>query len=127
MSFSQERYSIYNRYDIKEEICDDVIQYQHLKTDGSPDLCYGSKRKIGTRESTKMECLYERDEIIATYNIFKARIDDAASLSKEKTARRNLTMFVCAINTGLRGGDAGLHLSEVCCPQGRGKRSRANP
>ena len=57
MSFSQEKYSIYNRHDIKEEICDDVIQYQHLKTDGSPDLCYSSKRKIGTRESTKMECL----------------------------------------------------------------------
>jgi len=30
MSFSQERYSLGNRHDIKEEICADVIQYPHL-------------------------------------------------------------------------------------------------
>lgn len=52
-----------------------------------------------------MECLYERDDIIAIYKIFQDRILNAASLSKEKIARQNLTMFVCAINVGLRGGD----------------------
>ncbi|EXG85796.1 site-specific recombinase XerD [Clostridium sp. ASBs410] len=66
---------------------------------------YGSKKKTGTRESTKMKCLYERDDIIAIYNLFQDRIENATSLSKEKIARRNLTMFVCAINIGLRGGD----------------------
>lgn len=83
----------------------DVIQYPRLKADGTPDLRYGSKRKVGTRESTKMECLYERDEIIAIYNIFQDRIENATSLTKEMIARRNLTMLVCAINVGLRGGD----------------------
>ncbi|WP_084719712.1 tyrosine-type recombinase/integrase [Lacrimispora celerecrescens] len=82
-----------------------VIQYPHIKADGTPDLRFGSKKKTGVRESTKMECLYERDDIIAIYKIFQDRIEKAASLSKEKIARRNLTMFVCAINVGLRGGD----------------------
>lgn len=90
---------------IMENKSADVIQYPHLKTDGTPDLRYGSKQKVGTRESTKMECLYERDDIIAIYKIFQDRIENASSLSKEKIARRNLTMFVCAINVGLRGGD----------------------
>jgi integrase len=83
----------------------DVIQYPRLKADGTPDLRFGSKIKTGTRESTKMECLYERDDIIAIYKIFQDRIENATSLSKEKIARRNITMFVCAINVGLRGGD----------------------
>jgi len=83
----------------------DVIQYPHIKADGTPDLRFGSKMKTGTRESTKMECLYEREEIIAIYKIFQDKIENASSLSKEKIARRNLTMFVCAINVGLRGGD----------------------
>lgn len=83
----------------------DVIQYPHIKADGTPDLRYGSKQKVGTRESTKMECLYERDEIIAIYNLFQDRIENATSLAKEMIARRNLTMLVCAINVGLRGGD----------------------
>ena len=83
----------------------DVIQYPHIKADGTPDLRFGSKMKTGTRESTKMECLYEREEIIAIYKIFQDKIENASSLSKEKIARRNLTMFVCAINVGLRGGE----------------------
>ncbi len=36
--------------------------------------------------------------------IFLDRIENASSLSKEKIARQNITMF-CAINVGLRGGD----------------------
>lgn len=55
--------------------------------------------------STEMECLYSTEEILAVYNVFKTRIDNAASISKERDALRNLTMFVCAINIGLRGGD----------------------
>ncbi|MFV0241725.1 MAG: hypothetical protein ACK5H4_17025 [Lacrimispora sphenoides] len=53
----------------------DVIQYPHLKADGTPDLRYGSKQRIGIRESTKMECLYERNEIVAIYKIFQDRIE----------------------------------------------------
>lgn len=83
----------------------DIINIPRFKADGTPDLRYGSKKKTGIRKSTKMECLYERDDIIAIYKIFQDRIENAASLSKEKIARRNLTMFVCAINVGLRGGD----------------------
>lgn len=83
----------------------DVIQYPHIKADGTPDLRYGSKKKTGIRESTKMECLYERADIITIYKIFQGRIENAISLSKEKITRRNLAMFVCAINVGLRGGD----------------------
>lgn len=55
--------------------------------------------------STEMECLYTTEEILAVYNVFKTRVDNAASISKERDALRNLTMFVCAINIGLRGGD----------------------
>ena len=36
---------------------------------------------------------------------FQDRIENATSLAKEMIARRNLTMLVCAINVGLRGGD----------------------
>lgn len=52
----------------------DVIQYPHIKADGTPDLRFGSKMKTGTRESTKMECLYEREEIIAIYKIFQDKM-----------------------------------------------------
>lgn len=55
--------------------------------------------------STEMECLYTTEEILAVYNVFKSRVDNASSPCKERNALRNLTMFVCAINIGLRGGD----------------------
>lgn len=55
--------------------------------------------------STEMECLYTTEEILAVYNAFKAKVDSAPSLCKERGAMRNLTMFVCAIHIGLRGGD----------------------
>lgn len=55
--------------------------------------------------STEMECLYTTEEILAVYNVFKSRVDNAVTISKERDALRNLTMFVCAINIGLRGGD----------------------
>jgi integrase len=91
--------------DVNETKSADIINIPRFKADGTPDLRYGSKQKVGTRESTKMECLYERDDIVAIYKIFQGRIENATSLSKEKIARRNITMFVCAINIGLRGGD----------------------
>lgn len=83
----------------------DIITMPRFKADGTPDLRYSSKKKVGTRDSTKMECLYERDEIIAIYNRFQDRIENSTPLAKEMIARRNLTMLVCAINVGLRGGD----------------------
>lgn len=55
--------------------------------------------------STEMECLYTTEEILAVYNVFKSRVENALTISKERDALRNLTMFVCAINIGLRGGD----------------------
>lgn len=56
-------------------------------------------------KSTEMECLYTTEEVLAVYNVFKSRVESASSLTKECSAMRNLTMFVCAINIGLRGGD----------------------
>lgn len=57
------------------------------------------------KRKTTMECLYNDDEIRDLYNIFKRQIEEANTLVKERTARRNLTMYVCAIEIGLRGGD----------------------
>ena len=66
-----------------------------------------NKLKEETRvgKSTKMWCLKNREEIMKEYITFKNKIDNATSIKKETIARRNLTMFVCAINIGLRGGD----------------------
>jgi hypothetical protein len=105
MSVSVERGNLEKANSTSEIKNADIINMPRFKADGTPDLRYGSKQKIGIRESTKMECLYERNEIVAIYKIFQDRIENASSLSKEKNARRNLTMFVCAINVGLRGGD----------------------
>lgn len=58
-----------------------------------------------TKRRTTMECLYNDDEIRAVYIVFKRHIDEANTFAKERAARRNLTMFVCAIEIGLRGGD----------------------
>lgn len=56
-------------------------------------------------ESTRMECLYTTDEIVAVYNVFENKLYEATTLSKKRDAIRNLTMYVCAINIGLRAGD----------------------
>lgn len=56
-------------------------------------------------KSTKMWCLKDREEIMRVYNIFKNKVESATSIKKETVARRNLTMFVFAIDIGLRGGD----------------------
>lgn len=63
----------------------------------------GNDDDIG--RSTEMECLYTTEEVLTVYNIFKNRVELAASLNKERSAMRDLTMFVCSINIGLRGGD----------------------
>lgn len=61
-----------------------VIQYPHIKADGTPDLRYGSKKKTGIRESTKMECLYGRDDIILIYKIFQGKIENATSYLRRR-------------------------------------------
>lgn len=68
---------------------------------------YNFPKKKNAREysSTKMECLYTENEIRTVYNVLKQEVDNATTISKEKNAMRNLTMFMCAINIGLRGGD----------------------
>lgn len=55
--------------------------------------------------STKMECLYNKEQIMAVYNILNSKVKTASTVKKEKVAMRNLTMFLCGINIGLRGGD----------------------
>lgn len=68
-------------------------------------------------QASTMECLYSRDEILAVYSVFKFRVENADTTSKQRIARRNLTMFVCAINIGLRGGDfCSLKWSDIFNP-----------
>lgn len=55
--------------------------------------------------STRMECLYNEKQILAVYNVLLSKVENARTVNKEKVAMRNLTMFICAINIGLRGGD----------------------
>lgn len=58
-----------------------------------------------TRRSTRMWCLKNREEITAVFNVFNKALDEASTSKQYTIALRNLTMFVCAINIGLRGGD----------------------
>lgn len=58
-----------------------------------------------TGKSTKMWCLRDRSEIKAVFDIFQRKVDEAHTAKRYTIALRNLTMFVCAISIGLRGGD----------------------
>lgn len=84
--------------DHKADIIRIPVEYQEEITNTEPET-----RK--TKRRTTMECLYNEDEIKALYNVFKHHIAEASTFAKEKAARRNLTMYVCAIEIGLRGGD----------------------
>ena len=55
--------------------------------------------------STRMECLYNKKQILSVYDVLLSKVQNARTLNKEKVAMRNLTMYICAINIGLRGGD----------------------
>lgn len=59
--------------------------------------------KIGISNIT--ECLYNDEEIMLVYKEFKRRYDEAKTFAKKYQAMRSLTMFVCSIQIGLRGGD----------------------
>lgn len=90
--------------------CDNVIYVNfHRKKNGEIDHRFGKKperkRPNDLVLNQTMECLYNREEILSVYNVFKSKVDNAASLAKEMIARRNLCMFVAAINLGLRAGD----------------------
>ena len=50
--------------------------------------------------STKMECLYNEEQIRLV-----DKVETATTTKKEKVAMRNLTMYICGINIGLRAGD----------------------
>ena len=64
-----------------------------------------SKKEYGIGKSTKMWCLKSQDEIRQVYDVFMEKVNEANTENKYTIALRNLTMFVCAINIGLRGGD----------------------
>lgn len=64
--------------------------------------------------STKMECLYNEEQIKRVYKTFVDKVKAATTLNKEKVAMRNLTMYICGINIGLRGEDfCGLKWNQV--------------
>ena len=70
-----------------------------------------------TKKASAMECLYNDEEIIAVRNVFKKYLDEAKTFAQERAARRNLTMYICAIEIGLRGGDfCSLKWSDICNP-----------
>jgi len=80
-----------------------VQQMIHLKADGTADLRYENKDNGG--KASTMDCLYTEEEIESVYNVFKRKCINAESLAKAKSNMRNLVMYVCAINIGLRVGD----------------------
>lgn len=82
----------------KAEIIKLPVEYQE-------DVAQTAPETHKTKRRTTMECLYNEDEIRAVYSVFRHRIEEADTFAKERAARRNLTMFVCAIEIGLRGGD----------------------
>lgn len=69
------------------------------------ELIYNPEDLKRNSMSTKTNALHTEEEINAVINYFIKEISKCHSLKRETTARRNLTMFVCAINLGLRGGD----------------------
>lgn len=84
--------------DYKADIIKRPIEYQE-------DVDSDNGNNEAEYISTEMKCLYTTEEILAVYNVFNSRVELASSIIKEHIAMRNLTMFVCAINIGLKGGD----------------------
>lgn len=68
---------------------------ENKKTDIKRDHC----------KSTAMDCLHSEEEIQAVYDVFEEKFNNATTISKKTLALRNLTIFVCNINLGLRGED----------------------
>lgn len=63
------------------------------------------KKERGIGVSTRMDCLHTKEEIQLVVDELMRKLKYANSKSREKVALRNLTMFMCAIVIGLRGGD----------------------
>lgn len=72
-----------------------------LEVDGTEVQKFIKKPPI----STKMECLYNEEQIRLVHKILADKVEKATTINKEKVAMRNLTMYICGINIGLRGGD----------------------
>lgn len=83
---------------VNEKIVDNVVTFPG-------NFTKKEKEEVKTKNSTKMWCLKNKEEIMQLYNTFKQKVVEAHTVSKHRTAMRNLTMYVCAINIGLRGGD----------------------
>lgn len=86
------------------------IEYQEEAVQKAPET-HKTKRR------TTMECLYNEYEIKALYNVFKRHMEESRTFASERAARRNLTMYVCSIEIGLRGGDfCSLKWSDIFNP-----------
>lgn len=88
-----------NIIDLKE-----VVVKRKIESDKKLDR-QKIKDEIKQRKSTEMKCLYNEDEIKSVYNVFKEKFDNTRKTYGKYLALRNLTMFVCSISIGLRGGD----------------------
>lgn len=96
--------------DHKADIIRIPVEYQEEIVNTEPEL-----RK--TKKASAMECLYNDEEIIAVCNVFKKCLDKAKTFAQERAARRNLTMYICALEIGLRGGDfCSLKWSDIYNP-----------
>ena len=82
--------------------CAKVYQFPVDRWNGNKK---NTKRVYNIGKSNLTDCLHSAEEIKAVYDVFMNKIIEAKSKSKQKIALRNLTMFVCSINVGLRGGD----------------------
>lgn len=82
--------------------CATIYQFP---TDRWNDNKKNTKRIYAIGKSNLTDCLHSAEEIKAVYDVFTNKVIEAKSKSKQKIALRNLTMFVCSISVGLRGGD----------------------
>ena len=83
---------------------DRIVQFRVVEN--KSDIPVNPKCKIiECHGSTAMDCLHTEEEIQSVYEVFEKRFIGATTIKKKTIALRNLTVFVCNINLGLRGGD----------------------
>ena len=68
-------------------------------------VCFPGNNEPWNYKSTRMECLYDDEEVNRLNEIFIRHIQIANTYKRRKKAIRDLTMYQCSINIGLRGGD----------------------
>ena len=68
-------------------------------------VCFPGNNEPWNYKSTRMECLYNDEEVNRLNEIFVRHIQIANTYKRRKKAIRDLTMYQFSINIGLRVGD----------------------